>query len=144
ALSRVSRGRRAAVAKLAILLAALPAGWLGWRAVKEKGWAADYRTALGERRDIRLADGTRVTLNTRTAIDVRFDSRQRTIILREGEILVQTAPDTAYPRRPFKVQSIEGGMEALGTRFSVREDGGRTHLAVLEGAVRITPKDAPS
>lgn len=144
ALNRMSPGRRAVVAKLAVLLAALPAGWLGWQLVEEKGWAADYRTALGERRDIQLADGTRVTLNTQTAIDVRFDATQRTIMLREGEILVQTAPDTAFPRRPFSVHSVEGGMEALGTRFSVREEGDRTHLVVLEGAVRITPKDAPS
>jgi len=144
ALNRVSPGRRAAVAKLALLLAAMPAGWFGWQLVEEKGWAADYRTALGERRDIQLADGTRVTLNTQTAIDVRFDATQRTITLREGEILVQTAPDTVFPRRPISVQSVEGGMEALGTRFSVREEGNRTHLVVLEGAVRITPKEAPS
>ena len=144
ALNRPQTTRRAAVVKLAALLAAVPAGWLTWRLAETHGWAADHRTAVGERRTIRLADGTRVTLNTETAIDVRFDTGQRTILLREGEILVQTAPDTYLPHRPFSVYSIEGRMEALGTQFSVRQDGDRTHLAVLEGAVRITPNDARS
>lgn len=137
-------GRRAAVIKLAVLLAAVPAGWVAWRLADTQDWMAGYRTAVGERRDIRLADGTRITLNTETAIDVRFDEVQRTVRLREGEILVQTAPDPAAVHRPFSVNSIEGRMEALGTRFSVRQDDSHTHLAVLEGAVRITPKNATS
>lgn len=145
ALNRSSpSGRRAAVVKLAALLAAVPAGWIAWRLADTRGWTADYQTAVGERRDIQLTDGTRVTLNTETAIDVHFDDVQRTVRLREGEILVQTAPDTAATHRPFSVNSIEGRMEALGTRFSVRQQDNRTHLAVLEGAVRIAPKDATS
>ncbi len=85
-----------------------------------------------------LADGSRLTLNTDTAIDVLFDSQQRLVHLREGEILVQTAPDTAALPRPFLVSTPQGRMQALGTRFTVREMSLRTHLAVLEGAVKVT------
>ncbi len=137
-------GRRAAVIKLAVLLAVVPAGWGTWRLIDAKEWTADHHTAVGERRSITLADGTRIALNTATAIDVYFDHRQRTVKLREGEILIQTAPDTAATHRPFSINSIEGNMEALGTRFSVRQQDGITHIAVLEGAVRITPKNASS
>lgn len=137
-------GRRNAVIKLAMLLAAVPVSWCAWRLLDVTEWAADHHTAVGERRNITLADGTLVALNTASAIDVHFDARRRTITLREGEILVQTAPDTATTHRPFSVNSIEGNMEALGTRFSVRQRDGQTHIAVLEGAVRITPKNAIS
>ncbi|WP_307867212.1 FecR domain-containing protein [Variovorax sp. E3] len=141
-LSRPARtSRRAAVARLAALLATVPAAWLGWRFVHAHGWTAQHHTSTGERRELLLSDGTRVTLNTASAIDVRFDAAQRLVVLRAGEILVATAPDTAAAHRPFRVQSGSGTMEALGTRFSVRqeEEGGATRIAVLEGAVRISP-----
>jgi len=132
-------GRRAAVGKLAALLAAVPAGWLAWQVADAQGWTAAHRTATGERRDLTLADGTRVTLNTASALDVRFDADQRLLLLHAGEILVATAPDTAAAHRPFRVATRQGLMQALGTRFTVRQDAGRTRLAVIEGAVRIRP-----
>ncbi|XAH21241.1 FecR family protein [Xylophilus sp. GW821-FHT01B05] len=132
-------GRRAAVAKLAALLAAAPAGWAAWRLAEQQGWTADHRTATGERRDLQLADGSRLALNTGSAIDLRFDGTQRLVFLRAGEILVETAPDASGQQRPFRVATAAGVMQALGTRFSVREEDGRTHIAVLQGAVRISP-----
>lgn len=126
--------RRAALGKLALLLAVMPVGWGGWKLAQSQQWTADYRTHVGERRELVLADGSRITLNTDTAIDVRFDSQQRLVHLREGEILVQTALDAS---RPFLVSTRQGHMQALGTRFTVRELGSRTYLAVLEGAVKV-------
>jgi transmembrane sensor len=145
-------GRRAAVGRLAALLAAVPAGWLGWQLAGERGWTAEHRTATGERRELRLADGTRLVLNTASAVDVRFDAAQRLVVLHAGEILVATAPDTAAVHRPFRVATGSGTMEALGTRFSVRKEDGATHIAthiathvaVFEGAVRIAPRGAAS
>ena len=126
--------RRAALGKLALLLAAMPVGWGGWQLAQTQQWTADHRTRVGERRELVLADGSRITLNTDTAIDVRYDRQQRLVHLREGEILVQTASD---PTRPFLVSTRQGRMQALGTRFTVRELSARTHLAVLEGAVKV-------
>ena len=134
--------RRAALGKLALLLAVVPAGWGSWKLAQSQQWSADYRTAVGERRELTLADGSHITLNTGTAIDVLFDTQQRLIQVREGEILVETAPDVSPLARPFLVSTREGRMQALGTRFSVRELQSRTHLAVLEGAVRIELADA--
>lgn len=134
-----SPSRRAAVAKLAAILALAPLGWTGWKLTEQQGWTADYLSSVGECRELTLADGTQIFLNTDSAIDVRFDASQRLIHLIRGEILVQTAPDNVVPSRPLRVVTQEGLMQALGTRFSVRETSGRTYLAVLEGAVRIEP-----
>ncbi|MDM0007266.1 FecR domain-containing protein [Variovorax sp. J22G73] len=137
-------GRRAAIGRLAALLAAVPAGWLGWQLASERGWTAEHRTATGERRELRLADGTRLVLNTASAVDVRFDAAQRLVVLHAGEILITTAPDTAAVHRPFRVATGSGTAQALGTRFSVRKEDGATHIAVFEGAVRIAPRGAAS
>lgn len=130
--------RRAALGKLALLLALMPVGWGTWKLAQSQHWTADFRTRVGERRELTLADGSHITLNTDTAIDVLFDSRQRRVHLREGEILVQTAQDAS---RPFLVSTRQGRMQALGTRFTVRELSARTHLAVLEGAVQVVLAD---
>lgn len=130
--------RRAALGKLALLLAVMPVGWGSWKLAHTQQWTADYRTRVGERREWVLADGSRITLNTDSAIDVLFDSQQRLVHLREGEILVQTAQDAS---RPFLVSTGQGRMQALGTRFTVRELNSRTHLAVLEGAVKVMLAD---
>ncbi|MCE0460809.1 FecR domain-containing protein [Pseudomonas uvaldensis] len=132
--------RRAAMGKLAALLALAPLAWGSWKLNEWQQWTADYRAPVGERRDLTLNDGTLVTLNTDTAIDVYFDSHQRLLLLRRGEILIQTAADPSPVPRPFKVQTEQGRMQALGTRFSVREETGHTRLAVMEGAVRIELK----
>ncbi|MCK9801107.1 histidine kinase [Pseudomonas chlororaphis] len=133
-------GRRAAVAKLAALLALLPGSFGAWKLLETQQWTADFRSAVGERRELQLADGSQITLNTDSAIDVRFDSQQRRVHLRQGEILVQTARDPGD--RPFLVTTEAGWMQALGTRFTVREQAGSTRLVVLEGAVRVQLAEA--
>jgi transmembrane sensor len=97
-------------------------------------WLADQRTATGEQRTIRLADGTLINLNTHSAVDVRFDEKQRRVVLQEGEILVETAHGDA---RPFIVETREGSMRALGTRFLVKREEDGTRLSVLQSAVAV-------
>ncbi len=132
-----SPARRAALGKLAALLAVVPVGWGGWKLAEVQQWSADHRTLVGQQRELTLADGSTVTLNTDTAIDVRFDAQQRLIHLRDGEIQVQTAADPAQPPRPFRVATRQGHLQALGTRFTVRQLQPRTQLVVLEGAVQV-------
>ncbi|PYY70845.1 histidine kinase [Pseudomonas jessenii] len=137
-----SPARRMALGKLAMILAALPVGWGSWKLLEAQQWTADYRTAVGQQRQLTLADGSQITLNTDSAIDVLYDANQRLIRLREGEILVQTAADNLPQARPFLVSTRQGLMQALGTRFTVRELSTRTQLAVLEGAVSVRLSDA--
>lgn len=132
-------GRRAAITRLAAILALAPASWGIWKVIAAQDWITDCRTAVGEQRVMHLADNSVVTLNTATAFNVHFNSTQRNINLRSGEILIQTAREATANYRPFSVSTTQGLMEALGTRFSVRVYDETTHLAVLEGAVKITP-----
>ncbi|MDF8363138.1 FecR domain-containing protein [Achromobacter anxifer] len=104
---------------------------------------ADYRSGTGEIRIITLPDGSSVTLSTATAIDLRFTADERVVVLLAGEILVATAPDPSAMARPFRVRSRHGSIQALGTRFSVRDDAETSRVAVFEGAVEIRPRGAP-
>ncbi|MFJ4144021.1 FecR domain-containing protein [Pseudomonas sp. NPDC089734] len=140
AMGTLNRERRQAMKRMLALAAVLPAGYLSYRFGAGQGWMADYRTSVGERRQLTLADGSVVDLNTDSAIDVRFDANQRFIRLVRGEILINTGTDAA--RRPLRVASEQGVMEPLGTRFSVRQLDGITQLAVLQGRVQATPAHA--
>ena len=129
---------------LKLLMIAAGTGYLGWNVQQHTPLSnvwADYRTKVGQRRSIDLTDGTRVHLNTGTAIDVVFDSKQRLIRLREGEILVRTGK--LGDPRPFFVETLEGRIEALGTCFSARHLAGVSRIGVLEDQVRLYPSTHP-
>ena len=130
-------GRRNAIKHLALLSSAAPGGWLGWQLWQRGDWSADQRTATGERRQLRLPDGSRVELDTATALDLRFDASARGVRLREGRILVEAAADPLSPPRPFRVRTAFGSLQAQATRFEVRALGDRHRVMVLEGAVRL-------
>lgn len=140
-------GRRKA---LKLLLWGGAVGVTGVLASRTQAWqqqVADYRTGTGEQRSVTLADGSRIVLNTASAIDVRFDARSRLLRLVAGDILVVTVQarrDVAHAAddpRPFVVETAEGRIRALGTRFSVRQQDGYTAVGVQESAVEITPVD---
>lgn len=133
-LNKHQADRRQAVKALAVMLTLGTAGWQGWRSEPAQLWLAQYSTGRGEHQEIRLADGSLVHLNTASGIDTEFDSTQRRISLKTGEILIQTGHDS----RPMLVATRHGRLQPLGTRFIAREQEGSTHLAVLQGAVQIT------
>jgi len=132
------RQRRKVLAGLSGLAAAGLLGWGTWHHTQlpllAQTWRADYRSATGQTRELQLPDGSRLWLNTATAVNQDYAARQRRLHLLEGEILIDTAAD---PSRPFTVQTSHGLLTALGTRFSVRLDHQRVLLAVYKGAVEI-------
>ncbi|SAI69488.1 regulator of iron dicitrate transport [Bordetella ansorpii] len=130
------RGRRAL---LTLGLAAGPLAWLAWRETPWQAWTAQVTTRTGQRRDLHLDDGTLLTLNSGTAIDVIYTANERRVVLQSGEILVATARETSAHYRPFIVQTPQGESQALGTRFTVRLLDDRTRVAVYEHAVRVRP-----
>ena len=117
------------------------AGLLATRTDAWQASTADYRSATGQQRDVTLPDGTRLTLNTDSAVNLRFDDTQRRILLVAGEIMIATrhAPTSADPR-PLLVATSEGTIRSLGTRFTVRQLAGLTSVAVQESAVEIAPR----
>lgn len=141
--ARVSR--RTVLRTLAAFGLTVPAA--AWVAHRVNGAAeGGYRTAVGDRRDVRLADGSQVHLNTDTAMQVQYSAQTRRVQLRAGEVYVRTAPDAAARARPFIVETPQGFLRALGTRFVVRQwDAGEpsTELTVLEHRVAVTLRDGP-
>ncbi|EPJ2809631.1 FecR domain-containing protein [Pseudomonas putida] len=112
-------------------------GSLWFAASSDTGQAltADLRTGTGERRSLTLADGSRLTLNADSAVDLAFSGSRRLVRLRRGGLVVQVAAD---PSRPFIVRSAQGDVRALGTRFLVEQLADATRVVVLEHAVRAS------
>lgn len=121
-----------------------PAAWLAREREPLCSMLADYRTGTGEQRALMLADGTRLWLNTSTAVDVQFTDTERRVRLIRGEIEIASAADPVG--RPLFVTTEDGLLRPIGTRFTVRrlDDEGNTRLHVSEGTVevRITNPDA--
>ena len=100
---------------------------------------AVYSTAIGERTDVPLADGTIATLNTDTAIDVHFNPGERAIHLVQGEAFFDVAHN---PDQPFVVYAGDYEVTAVGTAFAVKAVDGTLEVIVTEGRVAVT-QDRP-
>lgn len=138
-----ARAKRRDVLKvLSILLAAGGAGTLAWNTTPLPTLLADQRTGTGERRRLRLDDGSQLQLNTATAVDIRYTGQLREVRLLAGEIMIETARDQLA--RPFIVHTGEGSIRALGTRFIVRSEAGRTQVSVQAHAVEVRCATLPA
>lgn len=132
-------GRRKMLAILLGIGAVAATGVAGTGAQPLRQLMADFSTGVGEQREWILDDGTRLFLNTASAVNMRFDQRERLLTLISGEIRVQTGHVGRAGRAPLFVQTSEGRIRALGTIFAVRQRSGLTEVTVQESAVEIAP-----
>jgi transmembrane sensor len=107
--------------------------WLGARSPLGDSLLADLHTGRGQRQDFDLADGSRLSLNADSAVDMQFDAQQRLVILRHGELVIEVAAD---PRRPLRVRTAQGEIRALGTRFLVAQEQDASRVVVLQHSVQ--------
>ena len=74
--------------------ALISAGGLGWRHAPLRhtilAYGADYQTAVGEQRKLRLTDGTRLWLNTASAVDADYGPELRRLTLLTGELFMES------------------------------------------------------
>ncbi|NOU20521.1 MAG: FecR family protein [Methyloglobulus sp.] len=77
---------------------------------------SDFHTNTGEIRDIQLADGSHILLNTDTAVSVDYQINKRQITLHHGQARFTVAKDD---QRPFEVQTDSLNVRALGTVFDI-------------------------
>lgn len=97
----------------------------------------DLATQVGEVRHLTLADGSRVTLGARSAIDVAFTETTRAVTLLEGEAFFEVEKD---PSRPFIVAVADHEVRVVGTKFNVHRGAERISVDVLEGVVEVAEK----
>ncbi|MGA4632596.1 FecR domain-containing protein [Pseudomonas solani] len=131
-LDRPDLGRRTTLKRILALGALAPAGWLAWRQMPIANWSADLRTATGERRSLELPDGTRLQLNTASAVNLYFTDGRRQLALVEGEIALDGASE-------LQVQARDGRLQASGARFCVRQFDHGCLVSVARGTVRLEP-----
>jgi transmembrane sensor len=93
-----------------------------------------YATAVGASRAIALADGSTLTLNTDTRVRTSVGRERRVVWLDRGEAYFEIAHDPAHP---FVVEAGDSRITVLGTKFSVRRDGAKLAVAVVEGRVQV-------
>lgn len=94
------------------------------------------RTALGERREVTLEDGSRVFLNTDTRVNVSYQRGLRQLELVRGEAFFSVLPDS---RRPFTVSAGDYQITAVGTAFNIRRQADEaSDITVTEGVVRVS------
>jgi len=139
ALNNSRESRRRVLRQLLVLAGVGVVGWNGWDSQWGRALRASQHTAVGEQRPLVLADGSQLLLDSQSALDVQFDNQRRLLRLLSGRVLVQTAADPLG--RPFLVESSQGVVRALGTRFTVQTEAQFCEVAVLEKAVEVRPAD---
>ncbi|MEL6365981.1 MAG: FecR domain-containing protein [Pseudomonadota bacterium] len=118
----------------AAVAAAFCAGVLALQFALQDAAPEAYATDIGERRNIVLADGSAVTINTATAVEVAYTRKERAVVLNNGEAFFRVERNR---NRPFTVATPYGDVVVVGTAFSVRSTPSGAAVAVLEGTVRV-------
>ncbi len=95
---------------------------------------ADYTTGFGDRRVVRLEDGSRISLDSDSEVTVRYSRTARELHLLKGQARFDVAHDV---ERPFSVIARGEKVVATGTAFNI--DLTQPHVAVtlIEGHVVI-------
>ena len=125
------------IAAAVILVTALATGY--WMYATRPQTTA-FATKLGGHEIVTLSDGTRVELNTNTAIRVKYTANAREFWLEKGEAYFQVKHDPAHP---LTVYADDRRITDIGTEFDVRREPHQLEVAVLEGRVGFDATAAP-
>ncbi|MDG2523006.1 FecR domain-containing protein [Caulobacter segnis] len=130
--ARTRPTRRLRVLPVAMLVLGAGAAWFAAQSFTVRQHFPDHATSRGEIRNVALADGSRLVLDTETAVGVQG----RTIDLYRGQVMATVAPSAG---KPFVVRVPEGTAMALGTIFSVQRQSNGALVTVLKSQVRVCP-----
>jgi len=97
-------------------------------------WRSDLVTSAGQTRTVGLPDGSRITLNSDTALAFDGDASGRAIRIVRGEAFFAVAHDVAHP---FRVHARDAEVTVLGTRFDIDVEGKGSKVTVESGLVQV-------
>lgn len=123
--------RVAGVVIAAALVVGIGALWL-------LGLPRAYQTAVGERRVVVLSDGSKVSLDAATKVEVRYLADRRELRLDYGRAKFTVAKN---PKRPFTVAAADKIVLATGTEFSVELVRGQVQVILYQGHVAVLERD---
>lgn len=123
--------RRQIGAIAAGLLLALGVGFGAWEYIAAP---SEYVTGIGERREVTLADGSRISLDSDTAVRVRYTKAARMLVLERGRARFDVAHNIM---RPFTVTAGSETVVAVGTSFDVERLGQKVLVTLIEGRVVV-------
>lgn len=109
----------------------------GWSVAREpwRNLGADLVTGTGEQRTFTLEDDTRLSLNTRSRAAVRMDSLQRLVVLLEGEVQADVAPN--HEGKPFMLEAGNIRLSTSDALFNIQRTDHQNFLHVARGNVAI-------
>ena len=137
-LKRGSNRREFLRMALTIAAVASTSGWVYNRRTPLAGLFADLHTDTGERRTEHLMDGTVLTLNARTRLNLDFDETRRNIRLLSGQIYIDALPS----KPPVFVTTAEGQINFNGGIVTVAAREGVTHVAALKQTAQVSTRQS--
>ncbi|MCW2475116.1 FecR family protein [Candidatus Symbiopectobacterium sp. NZEC151] len=99
---------------------------------------ASHVASKGERRDVTLADGSRLLLDADSAFSVAFTPQGRRVHLLRGAAFFDVTPS----QTPFVVATAAGDVRVLGTQFDVRLIDDAALVTLAKGSVAVTAGSA--
>lgn len=107
-------------------------GFQTWRAQPVMQMVA--QADIGQVKSQRLEDGTVMTMNTGTDIEVTYYRDRRLVTLKRGEAIFEVTRDA---QRPFIIDSGQAKVTVLGTRFAVNRLNKLVRVSVDHGTVKV-------
>ncbi len=117
---------------LVFLLGLGAAAYLYWPLIQRL--ASELHTDVGERRSIRLADGTTLNLDSASAMNVDLRGRTRQLHLVQGQVHMEVVLDG----RAMDVEVGNARIQVYGTRLQIARHAGRHELVVFSGKAMVT------
>lgn len=116
---------------------AVGVGWQQWQ--KQPTFTQTYAVERGKRLNVPLPDGSELSIDSDTQVEVALYRDHREVRLTEGQAMFSVASDAA---RPFEVLAGNARVKVVGTRFSVRyltrgASAGEVDVEVEEGHVMV-------
>lgn len=139
ALERAARRQKARTIGARVGVGVMLAAGLAVGAIGLTGASGErFESGVGERRVVRLEDGSEVTLNTNSRIAVRLSRGERRVSLLRGQAFFDVAHDQ---NRPFVVSAGQTSVTAVGTRFDVYRRADAVQVTLTEGKVAVRERE---